>query len=331
MLPKKGDLPLPGNWRSIMKIAIPQKVVLNLIRSQLEVVCESLPHEEQCGFQKLRGCIDAMFNVRRGLKKRQEHNLEAVAFFVDFSEAFDRAPREMLRKVLGKLGVPSNMVRLVAALHSKAVVHLDGVDILSTNGVRQGRTLGPILFLFYACAMDMSWALKRESPSCTDNFLTTAEVTAANTHGKKGPKGTDFVFDRSTCADDAMGALRNRARAVVDLPAQVGYFAKFDVEAHSKAAGTCSDGAVVSKSVCVLMSKTQSQHGDYKKGKLKWVDKLVKSTGETKRVKCYFEAQPVREIWRCRRESCCGGRRRFHCSCRQALHLIGLGLGPDAA
>jgi hypothetical protein len=148
MLPKKGNLSLPGNWRSIIKIVIPQKVVLNLLRSQLEPICESLPHEEQCGFRKLRGCIDAIFNVRLGLKKRQEHNLETVALFVDFVKAFDRVPRDMLWKVLSKLGVPDKLVRLIAVLHSKAVVRLDGTDVESSNGVRQGCILGPILFLF---------------------------------------------------------------------------------------------------------------------------------------------------------------------------------------
>jgi hypothetical protein len=47
-----------------VKIVIPQKAALNLLRSQLEPICESLPHEEQCGFWKLRGCIGAIFNVR---------------------------------------------------------------------------------------------------------------------------------------------------------------------------------------------------------------------------------------------------------------------------
>jgi hypothetical protein len=240
MLPKKGDLSLPGNWRSIMKIVMPQKVVLNLIRSQLEKVCESLPHEEQCGFRKLRGCIDAMFNVRLGLKKRQEHNMETAAFFVDFVQAFDRVPRDVLWKVLDKLGVPTKMVRLVAVLHSKVTVRLDGSDISSTNGVRQGCILGPMLFLFHACAMNMTWAAKRTSPSCT--CLTTEVTTADNMHGKKGPKGIEFTLGRSTHADDLGEALPNRAGAVIDLPGQVGHYARFDMEAHSKSFG--SDDAV---------------------------------------------------------------------------------------
>jgi hypothetical protein len=285
MLPKKGNLSLPGNWRSIMKIVIPQKVVLNLIRSQLEAVCESLPHEEQCGFRKLRGCIDAIFNVRLGLKKRQEHSLETVAFFVDFVKAFDRVPREMLWKVLDKLGVPPKMVRLVAVLHSKVTVRLEGSDITSTNGVRQGCVLGPILFLFYACAMNISWAAKRTSPSC--KFLSSDEVLAGHMHGKKGSKGTEFTFDRSTHADDLGENLQNRTGAVIDLPAQVGHYARFDVEAHSKPFG--SDDATVSKSVCMLLSKNPSQHDDYEKGKFKWIDKMVKSTGQTKKVKRFVK------------------------------------------
>ena len=89
MLPKKGDLKLPKNWRSIMKIVIPQKVILNIINGRLTTISESLPHEAQCGFRPFRGCIDAIFNVRLSLKKRQEHNLESWPIFVDFVKAFD--------------------------------------------------------------------------------------------------------------------------------------------------------------------------------------------------------------------------------------------------
>jgi len=39
-----------------------------------------------------------------GLRKRQEHNMETWVFFLDFVKAFDRVPREMLWKVLLKLG-----------------------------------------------------------------------------------------------------------------------------------------------------------------------------------------------------------------------------------
>jgi hypothetical protein len=107
---------------------------------------------------------------------------------------------------------PPKLVRLIAVLHSRVTVRLDGADIQSTNGVRQGCILGPIFFLFYACAMNLSWAAKRTSPSCV--FKTTTTVTTANVHGLKGSKGTGFVFDRPTHADDAKEALPNRAGAV---------------------------------------------------------------------------------------------------------------------
>ena len=152
MLPKKGDLKLPKNWRSTMKIVIPQKVILNIINGRLTTISESLPHEAQCGFRPFRGCIDAIFNVRLSLKKRQEHNLESWPIFVDFVKAFDRVPRGMLWKVLAKLGVPKKVVRLLEEIHSKVTVRISEGDekttINSTNGVRQGRILEPILFSF---------------------------------------------------------------------------------------------------------------------------------------------------------------------------------------
>jgi hypothetical protein len=263
-----------------------------------------------------------------------------VAFFVDFVKALDRVPRDVLSKVLGKLGVPDKLVRLTAVLHDKVVARLDGKDAVSTNGVRQGYTLGPILFLFCARAMNVSWAAKRLSPSC--KFLTTTEVTADNMHGQKGSKGVEFAFDRSTRADDAKEALPDRACAVVDSPAQVGHFARFDMaaqvghfarfdmEARSKAAG--SDDSAVSKSVCALLSKNQSQCDDCEKGKFKWVDKLVKSTGETKRVKRCLKCSQHGKFGDADESPIVVGTvgSTVHFVKHFTFYLLGLGLGSDA-
>ena len=75
-----------------------------------------------------RGCIDAIFNVRLSLKKRQEHNLESWPIFVDFLRAFDRVPRGVLWKVLAKLGVPKKMVRLLVEIHNKVIVRISEGD-----------------------------------------------------------------------------------------------------------------------------------------------------------------------------------------------------------
>ena len=117
ILPKKGDLSLPKNYRGIMLLEVSYKVVAVILQRRLTVVCESLPHESQCGFRPFRGCCDGIFSVRQMIRKRAEHGCETWVFFLDLVKAFDRVPREALWKVLLRLGAPVKVVDLLRTLH----------------------------------------------------------------------------------------------------------------------------------------------------------------------------------------------------------------------
>ena len=74
ILPKKGDLRLPGNYRGIMMLEVAYKIVSIVLNARLQPVAESLDDDEsQCGFRPLRGCSDASFTVKQLLRKRREH------------------------------------------------------------------------------------------------------------------------------------------------------------------------------------------------------------------------------------------------------------------
>ena len=59
ILPKKGDLSQPGNYRGIMLLEVAYKIVGNLLLARLKPIKEGLPHEPQC---PERGCTDATFS-----------------------------------------------------------------------------------------------------------------------------------------------------------------------------------------------------------------------------------------------------------------------------
>ena len=122
VLPKKGDLGLPKNWRGITLGEVLYKVVSTIIFLRLERVSEKLPHESQVGFRPLRGSRDGIFNAKQAFRKRAEHGCETWAFFLDLVKAFDRVPRDFLWKVLAKLGVPPKLIRLLRALHTDVKV-----------------------------------------------------------------------------------------------------------------------------------------------------------------------------------------------------------------
>jgi len=147
ILPKKGDLSQPSNYRGIMLLEVAYKIVGNLLLARLKPIKEGLPHEPQCGFRPERGCTDATFSLKQALRKRREHGLESWALFIDLVKAFDRVPRELLWEVLLRYGVPPKLVSLLRALHETVHVtfDVDGVvrSLLSIIGVKQGDLLGP--------------------------------------------------------------------------------------------------------------------------------------------------------------------------------------------
>jgi len=88
ILPKKGDLSKPGNYRGIMMLEIVYKTVAKIVHSRLQPIVESLDHESQCGFRPGRGCADAVFSVKLAMKKRREHGKETWILFFRLGEGF---------------------------------------------------------------------------------------------------------------------------------------------------------------------------------------------------------------------------------------------------
>jgi len=98
ILPKKGGLSLPGNYRGITMLEVAYKIVAQILLARLKVIKESkehLDHENQCGFRNGRGCSDGSFTIKALLIKRREHDLETWVFFLDLVKAFDMVPREL--------------------------------------------------------------------------------------------------------------------------------------------------------------------------------------------------------------------------------------------
>ncbi len=74
--------------------------------------------------------------------------------FVDFVEAFETVPREMLFKVLARFGFPPKIINFVRVFHENVTLEGDLDDDGNTIiikydiGVKQGDTPAPVLFTF---------------------------------------------------------------------------------------------------------------------------------------------------------------------------------------
>ena len=63
-LPKKGNLQLCQNYRTISLISHPSKVMLRVNLNRLEAQAEEIIAEEQAGFRAERSTIEQIFNLR---------------------------------------------------------------------------------------------------------------------------------------------------------------------------------------------------------------------------------------------------------------------------
>jgi hypothetical protein len=118
LVPKKGNLKILDNWRGIMLIESPSKILSAIMANRIqEQILEPEGLEEQSR--------DGIFTVKMALQKRHEHGLSTWGFFIDLVKAFDSVSREGLFTVLEKFGIPPKMLRLIIRFHSDLIVKVN--------------------------------------------------------------------------------------------------------------------------------------------------------------------------------------------------------------
>ncbi len=175
----KGNRKEWDNWRGVWLLSVCSKVVSMVLNDRLQRVGEAMWGDEQVGFRKGRGCMDAIFTVRRAMEDIRRSRAVGgqgqggmddglLSLFVDLCKAFDSVPRDVLWYLLReKVGVPERVVRLIRLFHEKLVVQValggglgDGFETLS--GVRQGCCKAPTLWdIYFHFVMD-AWRRKCE-------------------------------------------------------------------------------------------------------------------------------------------------------------------------
>ena len=161
-LPKKGDLKNCDNWRGIMLLSIPSKVLCKVILNRIDKQIDTKLREEQAGFRAGRGCTDQIFTLRTVIEQCAEFNKPLHVNFVDFSKAFDSIHRQTLWKILRSYGIPEKLITMITKFYEnfQACVSVGNNKISDffniSTGVRQGCILSPILFILV-----IDWVMKK--------------------------------------------------------------------------------------------------------------------------------------------------------------------------
>ena len=101
-LPKKGNLQLCQNYRTISLISDPSKVMLKTILNRFQPQAEEIIAEEQAGLRADRSTTEQIFNLRILCEKYLQHQQNLYHVFIDFKKAFDRVWHEALWATMRK-------------------------------------------------------------------------------------------------------------------------------------------------------------------------------------------------------------------------------------
>ena len=154
-IPKKDNAKECSNYHAIALISHASKVMLKIPQARLQqYVNRELP-DVQAGFRKGRGTRDQIVDIHWIIKKAREFQKSTYFCFIDYAKAFDCVDHNQLRIILKEMGIPDHLICLLRNLYAgqeAAVRTGHGTTDWFQIGkeVRQGCTLSPCLFNFYA-------------------------------------------------------------------------------------------------------------------------------------------------------------------------------------
>ncbi|XP_072039010.1 uncharacterized protein [Amphiura filiformis] len=73
--------------------------------------------DEQAGFRAGRGTRDQIVNMRNIIEKCRGHSIPLYLCFIDYSKAFDCVNHQDLWNIMGDMGFPGHVVKLISTLY----------------------------------------------------------------------------------------------------------------------------------------------------------------------------------------------------------------------
>jgi hypothetical protein len=139
------------NYRGISLLNTTYKLLSNILLNRLNPYIKKVVGDYQASFMLGKSRIDQIHLVKQVVEMSHEFDKDIHLLFVDFKAAYDSINREKLWEVMGKLGIPAKLTRVIKACtyNSKSKVSFGGdlsEEFPVTTGLRQGDALSPALF-----------------------------------------------------------------------------------------------------------------------------------------------------------------------------------------
>ena len=254
VLPKKGDLSLPSNYRGISIAETMSKIYTSILKYRLMGVYEQIAPEFCTGFRRGRGRADSIFTAKENLRTRKRYGLESFGIFWDVKKCFDVIPREYIWRSMQVCGIEEKMIRAVKATLDGTTCEMtvDGVTrtVEMKQGSAQGTSLGPTLCLYFFLPILELWQTKMERARIT---------TTATTRNETGQE-VHFDTFMHNFADDTLMIVGTREHAVRVVRDFDKFISSFQVEVHK-----ATTKEPKSKSVIIHFPATKQQELDMDK------------------------------------------------------------------
>jgi hypothetical protein len=109
----KKDLSNCNNWRGIILLSIPSKILTGVILNTIQYTGEQHLWKEQAGFYKYQSCTDLISTLKIILEQSIEWKAILYVNLYDFEKAFDSMKREIMCPTLQEYGIPGKITQIM--------------------------------------------------------------------------------------------------------------------------------------------------------------------------------------------------------------------------
>ena len=129
---RKGPMDDCNNYRGISLISHNSKLLERMLLERLEPGLEEYIPINQYGFKKKCGTAEAILISKLLGNSAYNQRMSDIRCYVDLTKAYDKVNRELLWKILRRLGIPERLVNLITSFHEGAFAQAQVNGVLSS-------------------------------------------------------------------------------------------------------------------------------------------------------------------------------------------------------